>query len=182
MKHLSPRIRATLALGAAAAATTIGLAATPAANASLGYIRPPVTVRPVQPPPPPTVGSMSEQLSVTRNTGSYYTVQVTGLINVSPNGGAAQLLNSGYRVTWKLWGSDPISDDFLFGPDPASVTVSPDGNAIQYTGLRVVQGSVLDEDDSFFDDHDELIAGASLLNASGTTVKSAQSNEVGGYF
>ena len=122
---------------------------------------------------------MSEHLSVSRNIGSYYTVQVSGVVSMT-QAGAQQLISSGYRVKWDLYGSDPISDDYLFGPDPAGVTATSQGLA--FTGVRVVQGSLLDEDDSWFDDHDELISHASLVNSSGSTVRSAESNEVGGYF
>jgi len=129
--------------------------------------------------PSVSIGAMSESLSVTRNVGSYYTVQVRGVVSMT-QAGAQQLISSGYRVNWDLYGSDPISDDYLFGPDPAGVTATSQGLA--FTGVRVVQGSLLDEDDSWFDDHDELISHANLVNSSGATVKSAESNEVGGYF
>jgi hypothetical protein len=41
---------------------------------------------------------------------------------------------------------------------------------------------MLDEDDSWTDDHDELYAGVRLLKPNGSTLRSAESNQVGGYF
>lgn len=162
-------------LAAIAAAASIALSAS-AADASIRLVP---TTRVLAATPSVSIGAMSEHLSVAKNGSSYYTVQVSGVVSMT-QAGAQQLLASGYRVKWDLYGSDPIFDDYLFGPDPASVTATSQGLA--FTGVRVTTSSLLNEDDSWFDDHDELISHAKLVDSSGTTVKSAQSNEVGGYF
>jgi hypothetical protein len=125
-----------------------------------------------------SVGSMSARLSVTRNY-QRYSVDVKGLIRMTPTE-AQNMINSGYRVSWKLYGSDPIWDDFLFGPDPAGLNATTQGLAFE--GTRVTTGSMLDEDDSWTDEHDELYAAVKLTAPNGSTVRSAHSNEVGGYW
>jgi hypothetical protein len=127
-----------------------------------------------------SVGSMSASLSVSRNY-QRYSVDVKGYVKMTQTE-AQNMVNQGYRVTWKLWGSDPISDDFLFGPDPASISASSRG--LEFSGFRITTGGMLDEDDSWTDEHDELYAGVRLIKPypSTTTVRSAESNEVGGYF
>jgi hypothetical protein len=125
------------------------------------------------------VGSMSASLSVSKNY-QRYSVDVKGVIKMSPTE-AQNMINQNYRVTWKLWGSDPVWDDFLFGPDPASLQATSKG--LEYHGVRVTTGGMLDEDDSWTDDHDELYAGVRLQKPNnGSTLRSAESNEVGGYY
>jgi hypothetical protein len=125
------------------------------------------------------VGSMSASLSVSRNY-QRYSVDVQGVVKMTQTE-AQNMINQNYRVTWKLWGSDPVWDDFLFGPDPASMIATSRG--LEYHGVRVTTGGMLDEDDSWTDNHDELYAGVRLQKPNnGATVRSAQSNEVGGYF
>ncbi len=165
------------ALVAAASVAVFGLSV----SSAQAVIRPlPTTIQfPAAPADDPVIGSMTAQLSVARAGNGYYSVRVAGVVRMT-QADASALISRGYRVTWRLWGSDPLSDDALFGPDPASVLATPQG--LSYSGLRVTTHGVLNEDDSFFDDHDELIAGARLLSPTGATVASAQSNEVGGYF
>ncbi len=124
------------------------------------------------------VGSMSAKLTVGKNY-QRYSVDVKGVIKM-PQSEAQNMINSNYRVTWKLWGSDPVWDDFLFGPDPASLIATSQG--LEYHGVRVTTGSMLDEDDSWTDDRDELYAGVRLLKPNGSTLRSAESNQFWGYF
>jgi hypothetical protein len=167
--------RTTIAvLAAAATATSLGCSIAPAGAVT----RPPVVTPGPVAPTDPVIGRMSASLSVTRNY-TIYNVDATGVVSMTP-ADAQKLVDGGYRVRWRLWGSDPVSDDFLFGPDPASISVTPQGLA--YRGWRGAAHDLLNEDDSLFDDHDELIAGVDLVAPDGTVVRSAQSNEVGGYF
>jgi hypothetical protein len=157
------RIRRTaVALSVAAATTAAGLSAAPA-DASIGPV--------------------SARLSVTPNI-QRYSVDVTGVIRMS-EAEAQNLIANDYRVVWKLWGDDPVYNDLLFGPDPASITATSRG--LEFSGTRVTTGGVLDEDDSVFDDHDELFARVSLVKGyvngrPGPSVKSGDSNNVGGYY
>jgi hypothetical protein len=157
------RIRRTaVALSVAAATTAAGLSAAPADAA---------------------IGPVSARLSVAPNI-QRYSVDVTGVIRMS-QAEAQDLIDRDYRVVWKLWGDDPVYNDLLFGPDPASITATPRG--LEFSGTRVTTGGVLDEDDSVFDDHDELFARVSLVKGyvngrPGPSVKSGDSNNVGGYY
>jgi hypothetical protein len=152
------RIRTAIAgIVAAATVASVGLPAAPADAA---------------------VGSMSAKLTVSKNY-QRYSVDVKGLIKMTP-AEAQNMVSQGYRVNWKLWGSDPVWDDFLFGPDPASIIATSQG--LEYHGVRVTTGGMLDEDDSWTDEHDELYAGVRLVKPNGSTVKSTTSNEVGGYY
>jgi hypothetical protein len=129
------------------------------------------------------IGPVSARLTVAPNI-QRYSVDVTGVIRMS-QAEAQDLINKDYRVVWKLWGDDPVYNDLLFGPDPASITATSRG--LEFHGARVTTGGVLDEDDSVFDDHDELFARIHLVKGyvngrPGPTVKTGDSNNVGGYF
>lgn len=168
------------ALAAVASAATLALSAAAAdayVQAPVATSGPPVATK--GPLATPTIGPMSEQLTVTQSLGDYYLVHVSGLVSMT-QAGAQQLINSGYRVNWDLYGSDPLSDDYLFGPAPTTVQATAQGLWFAAGGYE--PASLLNEDDSFFDDQDELISHANLLDPSGKIVKSTQSNEVDGYF
>jgi hypothetical protein len=124
------------------------------------------------------VGSMSASLTVSKNY-QRYSVDVSGVVRMTPTE-AQNMISQGYRVKWSLYGSDPVWDDFLFGPDPASLQATSRG--LEFHGVRVTTGSMLDEDDSWTDDHDELYASVVLSKPNGASVRSAHSNEVGGYW
>ena len=130
--------------------------------------------------------SFRPQLSVSRNF-QRWSVNVSGVLAMTQQQ-AQSLINGGHRVVWRLWGDDPVFDDFRFGPDPASIASSPGAlglasttQGLAYKGSRVTTGGML-EDDSFFDRHDELYAAVRLLSPTGATVRCGQSNVVGGYF
>jgi hypothetical protein len=127
------------------------------------------------------------QLSVARNF-TIYSVNVSGVIPMT-QAQAQALINSGHKVVWRLYGDDPVFDDFLFGPDPAQVGSTPGSiglssttQGLAFKGLRGTPGGTLDEDDSVFDDHDELYAAIRLLTASNGTVRCGKSNVRGGNF
>ena len=131
--------------------------------------------------------SFRPQLSVSRNF-QRWSVNVSGVLAMTQQQ-AQSLINGGHRVVWRLWGDDPVFDDFRFGPDPASIASSPGAlglssttQGLAYKGSRVTTGGMLDEDDSLFDRHDELYAAVRLLSPTGATVRCGQSNVVGGYF
>lgn len=154
-----------IAVGAAVAGLTVGAFAPPASAA---------------------IGSMTARLSISRlpGTARICSWQVTGVVAM-PQAEASDLINRGYRVIFRGWGDDPVSDDFIFGPDPASTTATAQG--LEFRGSRGLPCSRLDEDDSTFDNHDELYSGVRLVTGFangqyGPTVKSAETNRLGGYY
>ena len=141
------------------------------------------------------IGSMTAHLSISRlaGTGHVCSWQVSGVVQM-PQAEAQDLINRSYRVIFRGWGDDPISDDFLFGPDPASTATSAGAlgltgttQGLWFKGSRGLPCSSLNEDNSFFDHHDELYSGVRLVTGFanghyGPTVKSAETNRIGGYF
>jgi hypothetical protein len=150
-----------------------------------------VTVALPAAPADAAIGAMSAQLSITKlaGTANVCNWKVTGVVSM-PQAEAQQLLDTnrpgnGYRVIFRAWGDDPVSDDYLFGPDPASTTATPQG--IAYTGTRGISCTKRNEDVSRFDNRDELYVGVRLVNGFangqyGATVKSGESNRIIGYF
>jgi hypothetical protein len=146
--------RATIAfLSAALSVLALGLSA-PAASAA--------------------IGPLSAKLSISRNA-QRYNVNLTGTVQMT-QAEAQQLIASGARIEWRLYGEDPVRDDLRFGPDPASETPLATAQGLQFKGVRVTSLNTLDEDDSIFDDRDELYLSVRLLNSSGGVIKSGQSN------
>jgi hypothetical protein len=133
------------------------------------------------PPASAAIGTMTAHLSLSRNGQFLENVNVSGLIAM-PQAEAQGYINSRYRVVWRLWGDDPISDDFLFGPNDAQLTATPQGLQFGELGLQINRHRFLNEDTSVFDNRDEIYAGVRFLNASGATVKSKETNRVVGYF
>jgi hypothetical protein len=133
------------------------------------------------PPASAAIGTMTASLSLSRNGPVLENVNVSGLVAMS-QAEAQGYINSRYRVVWRLWGDDPISDDFLFGPNDAQLTATPQGLQFRELGLQINRHRFLNEDTSVFDNRDEIYAGVRFLNASGATVKSKETNRVVGYF
>jgi hypothetical protein len=141
------------------------------------------------------IGTMTANLTISRlaGTGNVCSWQVSGVVQM-PQAEAQDLINRGYRVIFRGWGDDPVSDDFLFGPDPASTATSAGAlglsgttQGLWYRGSRGLSCSKRDEDDSVFDERDELYVGVRLVTGFsngqyGPTVKSKESNRITGYF
>lgn len=127
------------------------------------------------------IGSMSASLAMSRNGQFLENVNVSG--NVAMTQAEAQnLINSHYRLVSRLWGDDPISDDFLFGPNEITgLSATPQGLHFEDLPLQINR-RFLNEDTSFFDNHDEVYAGVRLLTPAGATLRSRETNRVGGYF
>ncbi|MDX6698767.1 MAG: hypothetical protein QOE65_2164 [Solirubrobacteraceae bacterium] len=126
------------------------------------------------------VGPLSASLTITKAGNGYSSVLVTGVVKATP-AETQEMLRKDYRVVFRLWGSDTFSDDFLYGPDPASVVATSRG--LEFKGQAVVRNSVLDEDWGV----DEVYAGVRLVTWTsytggklrhGPTIVSGQSNEV----
>jgi hypothetical protein len=124
--------------------------------------------------------SLSPTLTITKNQPGYSTVQVTGLVKGTP----AELQNvvsKDYRIVWRLWGDDTFSDDFIHGPDPASLQMTSQG--LEFKGLAVMKTSKLNEDWGV----DEIYAGVRLVTTTsyingkithGPTIVGKESNQI----
>jgi hypothetical protein len=159
---IASKIPSTIAVIAAAVAVTI--VAVPAAPASA------------------SVGSISPaSLSISGASSGLRSVSVSGVVRTSSTAEALQLYNSGYRVVYRLWGDDPSYDDLLWDTSYMSnYSAQPDG--LHFSNGLVLRSSFLNEDTCWCDNHDEVYAGIRLINSAGSTVRSAESNRVGGYF
>jgi hypothetical protein len=159
---ITGKIRTTLAV--AAAAVAVMTVASPAAPAEAA------------------VGSISPaSLSVSAPSNGLRTVVVSGVVRTSSRTEALQLYGNGYRVVYRLWGDDPSSDDLLWDLSYVSnYDAEPDG--LHFSGVIVMQSSYLNEDTCWCDDRDEVYAGIRLINSSGTSIRSAESNRTYGYY
>lgn len=127
------------------------------------------------------IESMSAQLTVSPFiAGTSSNVAVFGKVAMT-KAEAQQLINSGHRVALRLWGDDPSSDDLIMGPYYATLVATDSGLEFHKVVLDIRNG-YLNEDNSIFDDHDELYVGARLVTSSGSTVRSAETNRQYGYF
>jgi hypothetical protein len=92
----------------------------------------------------------------------------------------------GYRFEYRIYGDDPHWDDLLKGPVYAQPLLQgpySDADMLYFNErFDITAGRLLDEDDSIFDDRDEIYARVRLLDASGKTVWSVETNRVLGYF
>jgi len=150
------RTGAATVAAAAAAALAIGAAA-PAEAATAAHA---------------TLGVVAE------GTG-YYWIPVSGVFPMS-RAAAQDAINHGYTVQLRLWGDDPYSDDLQYTYPNAVLSVGDDG--LHFSRSARVWHSVLNEDDSWTDDHDELYVGARAVGPTGNIALKVESNRVGGYF
>jgi hypothetical protein len=117
-------------------------------------------------------------------------VRLDGLVAMTKTE-AQDVIDRGHKVVFRMWGDDPLSDDLQYGPHQIkSIYATEQGLKFNLATFRV--NSAFDEDDSRFDDHDELYAGVRLVTSvsydashhliHGPTVRSAETNRTGGYF
>jgi hypothetical protein len=132
------------------------------------------------------MGTPSFQIfSNTRTTSSVY---VQGLVFITPDGvqAAQGLIDKGYRFQIRVWGDDPVSDDLLLGPITPRMLHMWDGSfnagGLGYVLDAPIANRVLDEDDSIFDERDEIYAGIRLLDPSGNTIRSIETKRISGYW
>jgi hypothetical protein len=163
----STKIRTTVAaLAAAATLMTLGVAAAPADAVAAA-------------PADAAIGSLTAQLSMSRSGSYLYNVNVSGTVPMT-QAEARSLIGSGHKVVYRLWGDDPVSDDFLWGPVDTELVSTPLG--LQFTGLGLtLNRSFLNEDNDLPDYRDEIYAGVRLVDSRGATVRSRETNRVGGY-
>ncbi len=129
-----------------------------------------------------SVGSISPaSLSVSAPSNGLRTVSVSGVVRTSSRAEAVQLYSNGYRVVYRLWGDDPSSDDLLWDTSYVSnYDYEPDG--LHFSGTIVMQSSYLNEDTCWCDNWDEVYAGIRMINSSGATSRSAESNRTYNYY
>jgi hypothetical protein len=159
---MTPRIAARSVKLAVLAAATLGLTFAAAGTANA------------------TVGSPSARLSIHPYISGSYTVAVDGLIPMTKTE-AQQMLNSGDAVVYSLWGADPASNDYLGGEFHVNVQ-SATAQGLEFHAYATWTAHQLDEDNSFYDNHDEIYASVRLSSSRGGTIRSANTAEVGGYF
>jgi len=157
---LSTRIRTAItALAVAAGVMAFGASAAPADAA---------------------VGPLSAKLTIGTIGPGVSGVNVTGVVKMTP-AQAQEMMKKDYRVVFRLWGSDTFSDDFLYGPDPASVNATSRG--LEFRGQAGLRTSRLNEDWGV----DEVYAGVRLVTTTsykngklthGPTIVSGESNQV----
>jgi hypothetical protein len=127
-----------------------------------------------------SIGSMSASLSISPAGGGLHNVVISGVVPTSSYSEALALYYSvyysGYRIEYRLWGDDPIWDNLLFGPSGVSYYEAADG--LHFYKSIQLKGKYLNEDWG----GDEVYAGVRLLNSTGSTIQSAQSNTVYGDF
>jgi hypothetical protein len=127
------------------------------------------------------VGPISAKLTVKRYRADTYTVSTTGVIPMS-QAEAQELISGGHKFVWQLWGDDGVSADPLGGPWGPPYTTSATAQGLAFNLSGRFRSSRLDEDDSRFDDRDELYADVLLLNSRGVTVRPGKSNRVYGRY
>ncbi len=124
-----------------------------------------------------TIGPITANLTVTRVQPGYYDVRVEGVVPMTA-AEARGLIDSGHKIVLRLWGDDPVSDDLLHGPYESGFFVVPDkGLGIRRVLLRMSH-RVLNEDLG----GDELYVGVRLVNSTGATIRSRETNRVNGDF
>jgi hypothetical protein len=137
------------------------------------------------------IGSVGAKLSVKYLSDPYgpdCEVSVDGLVKMTQAEGQA-LIDSGHKIVVRVWGEDPIYDDLLLGPffltrgnpwNSRYIAATPDGLKLH---LKVaVSSRDLDEDRIPNPGmRDELYAGIRLVNSAGTTIRSGETNRVGGH-
>jgi len=126
--------------------------------------------------------------SVGSNVPANCAVAVDGVVRMA-EAEAQSLIDSGYKVVVRVWGEDLFDDDLLLGPYSLTQSIPGASGYIVATpqGLRfhkdtAVKGAQLNEDGGGLHGFgDELYAGVRLVNAAGTTIRSRETNRVGGH-
>jgi hypothetical protein len=124
-----------------------------------------------------SIGVATGELYVTDYKPGYHNVAVFGKVRMS-KAEAQTLINQGYKVQLRLWGEDTFSDDLLMGPYPATIYATDNGLEFHKVHLGI-SDTLLDED---WEGRDELYVGIRLVNRSGATLRSTETNRVNGYF
>lgn len=93
----------------------------------------------------------------------------------------------GYRFEYRVWGDDPVWDDLRKGPvhvQPLLQGPYSDADMLYISEKldNINVSRLLDEDDSPFDDRDEIYVAIRLVDSSGKTVRAGETNRVYGYW
>jgi hypothetical protein len=179
-KMTSTKICTTIAvLAAVLTLTSFSLSAAPA-SATIGSLTAKLTVakHPPGTPPNPDAEGLRCQVWLLQQVSYPCWVQVEGSLSTGSRLEAERLQASGHRILMRLWGDDPVSDDLLQRPYLFGFDVKPCCAATWTTfkWARWVNSRVLDED--HYPDRDEIYAGIRLVDSSGRTIRSVESNRV----
>jgi hypothetical protein len=88
-----------------------------------------------------------------------------------------------YQLEYRVMGDDPGSDSLLMSSGASSLNILSRPNGFWIGGHISVQSKVLNEDQSWFDNRDEVYGEVRLLDhTTGQTVRSLKTNVVTGYF
>ncbi|GIH97428.1 hypothetical protein ACFFMN_28830 [Planobispora siamensis] len=156
------RILTRLAAASVAAVAAIGLTTTPAQAAT----------------------EITAQLEIGFNTGVPAARTITLSVHVPMNEYDANgYLIHGGRIQVRFYGSDPGTDQVIYGPitwyrGDHGLTAGPDGIRLNYT-WEVPQGSFLNEDDSFGNRGDEVYITAKFIDGDGGTISDDSDIEEG---
>ncbi|MEO3853882.1 hypothetical protein [Acrocarpospora sp. B8E8] len=156
-KNIS-RLGRGVALGAVMAFAGLGLAVTPANAAANTAV-----------------------IAITKQPGDYFKVNIDVVISMTPYQ-AQQLKNTGHPIVLRVWGEDKIND-VRYGPDSfKNYDVTFRGMEL-HTYYYFKRGTTLNEDSRWYEgDVDDIFVEARLLNLSGSTLRSVNSNTVHGEF
>jgi len=123
-----------------------------------------------------SIGSVQAKLTVSPYKPGYHNVAVFGKVPMTRTE-AQGLIDSGHRVTMKLWGEDTFSDDLLMGPYNATYFATDAG--LEFHKVRLgIPDSVLNEDWG----GDELYVGVRVQTPTGGTLRSGETNRQYGSF
>jgi hypothetical protein len=104
------------------------------------------------------------------------TIAIDGAVTMSETA-AQDSINHGYTIVVRYWGDDPSSDDLLHGPvNPRTVFAAADGLHFQH--YVTLPHFLLDEDNSTFDNVDEIYVGARFIDPDGKEVSKVESNHI----
>jgi hypothetical protein len=166
-----------IAVGVLGAAS---LSAAPA-NATIGSLKAKLIVADHtvgDPRPQPDRGGRVCQVWLLQQLSYPCYVHLQGTLSTGTRLEAQRLVFSGHRIVMRLWGDDPVSDDFLYGPQTFSFDVNP-CCATTWTTFkwgRWINSRELDDDN--WPDGDEVYAGIRLVDSRGRTIRSVESNRV----
>jgi hypothetical protein len=157
-----------LAVATAVASTALGLLASPASAASVHKCSLSSTV--------------DTCIEITRQSSGDYLVHVGIEVHIGFQEGQTIIDQPGEPFTLSMWGADPLSDDELaFGLFQTDIGADePNGLGASFDGLA--SHDQLNEDDSFFDDTDEIFAHIDLRDQRTSVIRHFQTPEVSGKF
>jgi hypothetical protein len=133
-------------------------------------------------PNPYPAGYFSSVIQVNRDSDGQLKMWV-GAVVIMERGAWGK----GYHFEYRIWGDDPHRDDLLKGPlyaQPQLQGPYSDADGLYFNAkVEVGLNRLLNEDaDNPLDDRDEIYVGIRLVNSSGKTVRSTETERIYGYW